>query len=529
MGLGELSKVATLLRALGDGSVGGQLRCLRLNGHDCFVESRFLSFLKAGRFPRLTELELIDFDFGYWEDKGEIRKKFTISLVEALEARRDFGLPPLTRLHGIADLSVAFLRRVWACCSLDKVAHLEAQGATRLEALAQYLQGHTTGFVALCSVELDMNDTFYNDDDDEETQEDGPSALLQLVAIIGALAQGPAPKLEKLSIALTEPGNELVSTLGHAIGQRKFPALLSMNVDAADLDSVGFRSFIDWLQAFGGLQRLALACEELADPDVVYLAHALQVGLPGLQEIRLSEYGSECFGLVLTSLANGASCAATLTALELGGMLSEAAVTAFVASLTSDAFPCLTRLTLGDMDDSEAASVGLMTGIPQALLALARDGTPSPLTKLSLSGSAGWSTCIRKLTQVFKTDGLPYLETLEVFVDSECKKRGTADLFDLWTKLEDKIKIKRLGLDVPMCKALADRFVELLASPDFCPRLLDIDVIPDRIKKNEIEQAMGVRRLLMEEDRRKREIRAAAGQTAAATAPAAMDEEADDM
>lgn len=68
---------------------------------------------KAGRLPHLRELAI-------YSSEGDS------AFADALEARRELGLPPITRLRGFDWLSAAFFRRIWPCCPPEKVERLVA-------------------------------------------------------------------------------------------------------------------------------------------------------------------------------------------------------------------------------------------------------------------------------------------------------------------------------------------------------------------------------------------------------------------
>jgi hypothetical protein len=133
-----------LVQAFGDGPLGGQLRSLRLPYLETSARHDLIDKLEAGRLPLLTEIELLFASGTEW-------------LTRALEARRDLGLPPLTRLPEVLECDMIeedCLHRLWACCPSHLVAHLEANGGRQVAALGEYLLAHPDNFLALPSLSV---------------------------------------------------------------------------------------------------------------------------------------------------------------------------------------------------------------------------------------------------------------------------------------------------------------------------------------------------------------------------------------
>lgn len=139
-----------LAAAIGTGSVGGQLRSLRVPGNeDLPVVCALLGHLQAGRLPFLVDLEL---DF-YRCLPSDAEEKGT-ALAEALEARSRLGLAPVTRIAGIAHFPSNVLRRLWSCCPAPLITHLEASYGPQIAALGAYLLTHSK-FAALRYLSID--------------------------------------------------------------------------------------------------------------------------------------------------------------------------------------------------------------------------------------------------------------------------------------------------------------------------------------------------------------------------------------
>jgi hypothetical protein len=136
--------VLVLCDGLREGAVGSQLRSLRfgnLGSHLTDTVVALMDVLKAGRLPCLEEIQIGGLGIGILDKGGD--EPVGLVLAEALEARRALGMPPLTCIKGIANTpDIALLRRIWACCPLDKVTHLEADGTEQIEALEEHMQSH---------------------------------------------------------------------------------------------------------------------------------------------------------------------------------------------------------------------------------------------------------------------------------------------------------------------------------------------------------------------------------------------------
>jgi hypothetical protein len=162
-GIEEKEKGRALILALcdgfSDGAVGSQLRSLRfgsLGFHLTNMIVALMDVLKAGWLPCLEEIQIGGLGIGTLDNKGD--EPVGLFLAEALEARRALGMPPVTSIKGIADTKdIALLRRIWACCPLDKVTHLEAYGTEPIEALEEHMQSHASAFAALRSLHLDCD------------------------------------------------------------------------------------------------------------------------------------------------------------------------------------------------------------------------------------------------------------------------------------------------------------------------------------------------------------------------------------
>lgn len=525
-----------LLAALEDGSVGTQLRSLCLGCYSTEAVRGLFALLRAGLLPLLAELELIalgDYDSGDDEEGYSVEhlssisaadlKPLGLAFAEALEARRELGLPPLTRLEGIGNFKVSVLRRVWACCPVDRVEFMDAEGGPRLAALDQRLHGQSV-FSALKALELGGSESGEEDDDDDEEEEDGQEeeedddAPLKLAEVIETLAQGQTPLLEEVSIGSWDPDMGDMTPLAQAIGQGRFPALASLDMEEVELDEGGFQAFVEGLQAYGGVQQLFLAWVNVLDEEeVAAFANALKdtekKGFAQLKEIGLiGSYVS--WDPVVEALAKGAApCAAILTSLTLSeGAVTGAGFQAFLEALGDGAFPALSRLEVDADEDVDDQAV--MQGVPQALLALAQKSqatataaAPPPppclLKELSLSADTGWAGCIHELGRVFKLDGLPHLTDVDIRMAAEGAKRGSAGLFEGWKRAGAKIKVEWMSLDVNMSKELQRRFLKSLADPAFCPSLRHVRC--GVYVEEEIDQAL--------ERRRERRDRAAAMRT----------------
>lgn len=225
-----------LYRLLGTGSVGAQLRSLCLPGLSQEGGAELLGHLKAGRLPCLTELGVVPDGYGE-RQRGPYPVLTTdgAALADALEARGRLGLPPLTRITGIAGLETPVLRRVWACCPTGRVTHLEAQGAGQVWALWQFVLEHAD-FGALRTLQLMGNRRF-------RPMEAPPGGL---GSICGALAQGRAPGLEEMTLDDWDSRMGRISEIGRVIGDGALPKLASLSLLRVDRDD--FRGLVGGLR-----------------------------------------------------------------------------------------------------------------------------------------------------------------------------------------------------------------------------------------------------------------------------------------
>jgi hypothetical protein len=107
------------LRGLLQQTINVQRLCIKSEGLG--EQSDVVPLLRDGLLPCLTELQLQSNEY---EDGGRIG----LILAPVLEARRALGLPTLTRLEGTPRCNPEELRRIWACCPVEEVTHLEAEG-----------------------------------------------------------------------------------------------------------------------------------------------------------------------------------------------------------------------------------------------------------------------------------------------------------------------------------------------------------------------------------------------------------------
>jgi hypothetical protein len=137
-------EVRLLMQALGDGSVGSQLRSLSLPYmSDNAAFSALMNPFEAGGLPHLTDLMVT------------LPARQGPTLGDALEARRALGLPPITRFMGGEDLGADSLRRIWTCCPPDTIMELSTWRASHVAALGDYVMQHpNSSFSALRSLEL---------------------------------------------------------------------------------------------------------------------------------------------------------------------------------------------------------------------------------------------------------------------------------------------------------------------------------------------------------------------------------------
>lgn len=132
-----------LVEAIGEGKVGGELRCLELSKLDSALVLLLVDYLSNSRLPYLRTLELPCYthllENGLWGDA-------IAGMVEERERHRAESSiirsrwPPLTDLYGIHACQPEILRRIWACCLPKEVELLAAAGSPQLAALGEYMK-----------------------------------------------------------------------------------------------------------------------------------------------------------------------------------------------------------------------------------------------------------------------------------------------------------------------------------------------------------------------------------------------------
>lgn len=263
-------------------------------------------------------------------------------------------MPPLTSIKGTQAWDANILRRIWACCPLEKMAHLEACRHTDIKALATYLQGHTSDFANLRSLKLIKEQYGFGDEEEEEDEELEDAAREDAVSrVIAILAQGGAPKLEKLSIYHWQPAASTTAEVSAAFGKGTFPSLSSLDLDLISMDSSEFGTLMDGLQMHLNLSKLRLTVYVgLTPPHVARLASALMDkdgGLARLEDLHLTMVRREetHWGVVFQALADGAPCAGTLTTLHIAAEeVEEVTLGGLLHSFGTNAFPRLRSLDL---------------------------------------------------------------------------------------------------------------------------------------------------------------------------------------
>jgi hypothetical protein len=335
----------------------------------------------AGLLPNVTELRLL------------FHEGVASALADALEARRDNGLPPVTHLEEVFGIDVITLRRIWACCPPDKVTHLEAVATRQLEALGEYMLAYPN-FVALRYLDV-------GGDYDEEIDEDNDGMDAYLEHVLQALAQGHAPNLETLKFTKWDEGPSSLATLGEAIAQGMLPNLSCLVWDATTTYSVELSLILGVLQTTGALRALQIQWELEGTPfetreSVSRLAEVLTagVGLTHLEILELSgvgRVGGNGADLILGALSGGAPCSRTLKSLDLNYLrATERSAFAFFRAMRRGRFPSLTTLVLwGDRIGDD-----LVRRLAKAFLVLAASNTPSRLKILRLTDVALTSKCL---------------------------------------------------------------------------------------------------------------------------------------
>jgi hypothetical protein len=303
------------------------------------------------------------------------------------------------------------------------VVYFEAHGSDQLGALAQHMRT-TPRFPVLHSMKLL-----------EERDERDEGECPHLASIAGLLAKGRAPGLEKLKLTDCTIGDASLASLGQAISQGSLPALSLIKLGFHSVGPQGFQALIAGLQSHVGLRRLEIAFWEAPQYSTVTALASGKAGSGGggsglyrLEELEM-KYGRFCWDPVLEALGSGdapCACATTLKVLTIGEDACNAeGFLPLFQGLGSGALPSLTSLhiefrsyseyTDDEFDDDDAAmEAASLQELIQALLKLARNGTPSRLDVLKLGSEDLQLDWLEELTQVFAVGALPRLIDLWV-------------------------------------------------------------------------------------------------------------------
>lgn len=508
-----------LMDAIRDGSVGSKLQRLWLSAHGIAPVDPAIAIpwahaltaaLRAGRLPCLTELQLQGVD-GY---DG-------LALAEALEARRDRGLPPLTRVAGLGYINGESLHRIWACCPPDKVSftsatllascisphalparihthtqslpsqpstfsvpdikqvtYLKASGVGCLQVLGQYLRLHPD-FGSLRSLVLDGKREYIMSDDDDD--DDDETHLL--LNIFVAFHQGRVPLLEELKIIRLVKDTKSLGLLAVVIDDAKLPALSQLMFN--DVPSEGVLAVMRTLrESHVGLCGLRLCNVEFDEIEAQLLACMLGEGAGAfrwLEELTLVGM-NEDWSPVVEALAHGAPCAETLGLLRLCGWKSVQSSTleAFLRAVGGGGFPSLENLVLGKL------GVGLegMQQLEGALVEAVDKGAPSSLRVLDIYDDTLDISCLDALTPAFKAGALPRLTSLDLLSQKKRIANPNIAFPEAWVELGPKIKIEWLGLDMVLHDVWQpgsdskSQILAALANPAFCPFLRGLTGFP---------------------------------------------------
>lgn len=231
----KMAEPVRLVRAaLADGSVGGKLRSLAMPPMEIPGQLAVLSALQAGRLPHLRELDLPPTN--PWAI-GRVDQRKSKAVVEALEARRDQGLPPLTRLGATTfAVDAANLRRVWACCPPEAVTHLVVCDEVQMQALGEYMHEHAAGgFPALRALRLHGQMSM---------DKANISAPVDMTGPLAALGRGLAPALEELELYVWTHEAKLLAPLAEVIEAGQLPKLRALTLEGPGVDSDGFRKLV---------------------------------------------------------------------------------------------------------------------------------------------------------------------------------------------------------------------------------------------------------------------------------------------
>lgn len=461
-------------RSLGVSTVGAQLRSLCLPGLPSEGSAALLAHLEAGRMPFLTEVGVVP-ERG-WEERGRYPVLTTDgdALATALEARGRLGLPPLTRITGIAGLDPTVLRRVWACCPANTTAHLEAQGVGQVWALGQHLLEHAD-FGALRTLRV------------MGRQSGSPKDALPggWCFVCDALAQGHLPGLEEVTLDEWENKVGPISEVGRLIGDGALPKLASLSV--LRYRGYDFRGMVDGLcrATQPALRRLILHEIPLTEGEASHVARAIEEG-KGLACLDVLEwpYDADRGCWVLEALGGKAPCARTLTALSLAGdHLTAEQVRAFLWAFDQNmvgenAFPCLQKLRL----EGEWMNEGMLREFSDALVRLVENGNPAGLKMLDLGSQfEGEFMLLEALTPAFAADGLPSLTHMSAplnwtgnYYNERGGEKEANSLFGQWAALGPRIRLEVVTFTM-YDKSPRRQLLEALANPAFLPFLLRLD------------------------------------------------------
>lgn len=502
-----------IVDALSKDAMGHRLRSLSLPWSPAHQTIEFLRHLARGGLPCLQKLDLHHL-VRYRDNFGGPVPDSAVSteMVQAIEARRDRGLPPLTELCGVDVIHHAHLGRILACCPPEQLQHLETTNQMQVTVVTTHLRAYAhTGFPRLHRVVL-VGDgmMLYNPLTHSSTRLVGEA--------IDALVACRPPLLRELEIHRCGPLQHAFASLGRdGVRNGAFPHLQTLTLSHCKLDDDDFATLMEALRQSGGpvaLQALALNEVWLSQMDLTLLASALKAQHGKLRNLRCldlhirgEEWGDKLWGGMGPDFdSSGPSilplpCFRTLQTLGVrGNMMGKQGIASLVQGLGQGFLPALQTLTLYLGNDAHATD-NLMGELAAAWALQHAHGATSRLQELHVQHHSLSVGCLHELTPLFRNGALPSLTVLDVRQHGNESSKYTDDqaasFLREWTALGPRVKLEHMTIVAFMTSGVRDQFLAALADPDFCPFLQNLSWIPF-LRTPDVQQGLEKRRQLRE-------------------------------